>query len=126
MTKTGAYPQYLPAPKSKPEQGAVKLKVDRMGMISTASGAAGFSQGPIPRTSTPKPQETARERSLSKERVVEGLRAYQLPKRIPTFHLDPENRDAQELVMVAPSEEVFMVDSDDEQKAQASRALDAS
>eukprot|EP00435_Cladocopium_sp_Y103_P075986 s33_g72.t1 len=81
MTKTGAYPQYLPAPKSKPEQGAVQLKVNRMGMIATASGAAGSSQGPIPKSIpvTP-PGSTARERSQSKKRQMEGLRAYQEQK----------------------------------------------
>ena len=57
-----------------------------------------------------------------------GGRSSSLPvaKEDPSFHLDPENRDAQELVVVAPSEEVFMVESDNEQTAQASSALDAS
>ena len=57
-----------------------------------------------------------------------GGRSSSLPvaKEDPNFHLDPENRDAQELVVVAPSEEVFMVESDNEQTAQASSALDAS
>ena len=111
MTRTGAYPQYLPAPKSKPDQGAVKLKVDRTGMISTASGATGSSQGPI-RKSSPTTPPGARDRSLSKERPMEGLRAYQRPKRVPTYHLDQD--EAQELVELQPANEVLMIDSDEE------------
>eukprot|EP00435_Cladocopium_sp_Y103_P033912 s1428_g8.t1 len=72
QTVTGTYPQFLPAPRSKPEQGAVTLHQgqDRYGSWRTS--------------------ETARARSLSKDCQMTGLRVSQAAKRVPHFHLDRE------------------------------------
>ena len=98
QTVVGTYPEFLPAPRSKPEQGNIKLKVDMMGRIEPASGTSGSSQA-MPK-STPKPT-TQRERSVSKERTPTGLRPFQPSKktagRVPTLNV--EDGEPQELVI---------------------------
>eukprot|EP00435_Cladocopium_sp_Y103_P015040 s4082_g3.t1 len=87
-TVTGTYPQFLPAPRSKPDQGAVTLKVDNKGKIAMVPGDTGSTTS---RRSTTRTPETARDRSLCKERKMTGLRAAQPAKRVPHFMLDRED-----------------------------------
>ena len=84
-TKEGTYPQFLPAPRSKPDQGAVTLKLNNLGKIAMASGDTGSTTSRRP---TRDRLETARARSTSKERQMTGLRASQAAKRVPHFTLD--------------------------------------
>eukprot|EP00435_Cladocopium_sp_Y103_P015177 s2034_g3.t1 len=86
-TVTGTYPQFLPAPRSKPDQGAVTLKVDHKGKIAMVPGDTGSTTS---RRTTKCPAETARARSLSKDRQMTGLRTAQAAKRVPHYHLDRE------------------------------------
>ena len=113
LTTMGTYPEFLPAPRSKPEQGNIQLKVDVTGQIGPASGTSGSSSA-MPKK-TPKP-ETQRARSASKERTPTGLRPIQPPKKtagtMPTFAVED---DPQELVISddeEPWRQVEMVEPD--------------
>ena len=114
QTVVGTYPEFLPAPRSKPEQGDIKLKVDVMGRIEPASGSSGSSHAMPNRASK---TTTQRERSVSKERVPTGLRPIQPPKKtagpMPTFNVEDDG--PQELVISdeeKPWEQVEMVAPD--------------
>ena len=83
--KAGTYPEHLPAPRSKPDQGNIQLEVDRRGQVhhmatkmTSSTGAIGYPKGPM---------TGARERSTSKERQ---------PSLEPTQadHLDQRDGDS--------------------------------
>ena len=104
-TEEGTYPQFLPAPRSKPDQGAVALKLNKVGKIAMVPGDTGSTTTGRPMTSR---QETARARSTSKERQMTGLRASQAAKRVPHFRLDREGT-MEHLEEPSTNKEVLMI-----------------
>ena len=121
-TAVGSYPEFLPAPRSQPKQGNIQLKVDEQGKIKMTPGASGSET--IPKSQAlARGQAALRDRSLSKERKMTGLRSYRAPKksqgRIPTLqrrlqrhvgilhlppaevlHLPPKHLRLEELLLV--------------------------
>jgi len=92
QAKTGTYPEHLPAPRSKPDQGNIQLAVDKRGRVSNVPTKETSSTGT---TGYPKEHLTgARARSTSKDRQPEGLRALSRPKRTTVT----EQTEIQELV----------------------------
>ena len=110
-TLEGTYPQFLPAPRSKPDQGAVTLKVTNMGKISMVDGGTGSTTSRRLKTSS---QETARARSASKERQMTGLRASQAAKRVPTFNIDREGTMEHLEEAFGPTEVLMISDEEKE------------
>ena len=113
-TLEGTYPQFLPAPRSKPDQGAVTLKVTNMGKISMVDGGTGSTTSRRSKTSS---QETARARSTSKERQMTGLRASQAAKRVPTFNIDREGTMEHLEEAFGPTEVLMISDEEKEWNA---------
>ena len=111
-TMVGTYPKYLPAPKSKPQQGAIQLQVDRLGRVGPTPGDTGSTQGPIPKPKHHKPKGL-RDRSLSKERQMLGLRPFRPPKRST---LAEGEKETQELVEEKSWDDVEFIPSDQEER----------
>lgn len=107
-TRLGSYPAHLPAPRSKPDQGTIPLKVDHRGRAQPAHGDTGSTQSSMPKYFRPKSQ---RERSVSKERKMTGLRPAQPSRRVQVYNLEQE---PQEYVEDADPNEVMVLSSESE------------